>query len=199
MLEVDRRRAAGAGRADPAGGRDRRPGPGGGRRPRGALRRTHHPARRCRARARRAGPGPAQLRRRARRHRRPAGAGLAQHRHAVRPRPGAAGAGTLLPVGDLAGEEPFVDVAPVGAPPDRPVLRVLPGPAPDWLDDAAWTALTTQEWPVGSDSDRVGPAADRTAAGPGPGRRAAQRGAGARARCRCRPTAPRCSSSPTTR
>ena len=64
--------------------------------------------------------------------------------------------GTLLPVGDLAGEEPFVDVAPVGPPPDRPVLRVLPGPRRDWLDDAAWAALTTQEWRVGSDSDRVG-------------------------------------------
>jgi biotin-dependent carboxylase-like uncharacterized protein len=65
-------------------------------------------------------------------------------------------AGTLLPVGDLAGDEPFVDVAPVGAPPDRPVLRVLPGPRRDWLDDAAWAALITQEWQVGSDSDRVG-------------------------------------------
>ncbi len=65
-------------------------------------------------------------------------------------------AGTLLPVGGLAGEEPVVDVAPVGSPPDRPVLRVLPGPRRDWLDDAAWAALTTQEWAVGSDSDRVG-------------------------------------------
>jgi biotin-dependent carboxylase-like uncharacterized protein len=65
-------------------------------------------------------------------------------------------AGTMLPVGDLAGDEPFVDVAPVGPPPDRPVLRVLPGPRRDWLDDAAWAALTTQEWRVGSDSDRVG-------------------------------------------
>ena len=64
--------------------------------------------------------------------------------------------GTLLPVGDLAGEEPFVDVAPVAPPPDRPVLRVLPGPRRDWLDDAARAALTTQEWRVGSDSDRVG-------------------------------------------
>jgi biotin-dependent carboxylase-like uncharacterized protein len=61
-------------------------------------------------------------------------------------------AGTLLPVGDLAGEEPFVDVAPVGFPPDRPVLRLLPGPRRDWLDHAAWVALTTQEWRVGSDA-----------------------------------------------
>lgn len=65
-------------------------------------------------------------------------------------------AGTVLPVGDLAGEEPVVDVAPVGAPPDRPVLRVLPGPRRDWFADAAWTALTTREWAVAADSDRVG-------------------------------------------
>ncbi len=65
-------------------------------------------------------------------------------------------AGTLLPVGDLAGEEPFVDVAPVGAPQDRPVLHVLPGPRREWLADAAWHALTAQEWQVGNDSDRVG-------------------------------------------
>ena len=65
-------------------------------------------------------------------------------------------AGALLPVGDLAGEEPFVDVAPVGPPPDRPVLRVLPGPRRDWLADAAWRAFTTQEWRVGSASDRGG-------------------------------------------
>ncbi|WP_309229482.1 MULTISPECIES: biotin-dependent carboxyltransferase family protein [unclassified Blastococcus] len=65
-------------------------------------------------------------------------------------------AGTLLPVGDLAADEPVVDVAPVGPPPDRPVLRVLPGPRRDWLDDAAWAALTTQEWAVAADSDRVG-------------------------------------------
>jgi biotin-dependent carboxylase-like uncharacterized protein len=65
-------------------------------------------------------------------------------------------ADVLLPVGDLAGEEPFVDVAPVGPPPERPVLRVLPGPRRDWLDAAAWTALTSQPWGVAADSDRVG-------------------------------------------
>ncbi|WP_456599692.1 5-oxoprolinase subunit C family protein [Blastococcus sp. SYSU DS0616] len=65
-------------------------------------------------------------------------------------------AGTRLPVGGLAGEEPVVDVAPVGAPSDRPVLRVLPGPRRDWLDDAAWPALLGAGWAVGADSDRVG-------------------------------------------
>ena len=32
----------------------------------------------------------------------------------------------------------------------------LPGPRRDWLDPAAWTALTTQEWTVTADSNRVG-------------------------------------------
>ncbi|MGY1835313.1 biotin-dependent carboxyltransferase family protein [Blastococcus sp. SYSU DS0510] len=70
--------------------------------------------------------------------------------------PAVLAAGTRLPVGGLAGEEPVVDVAPVGAPPERPVLRVLPGPRRDWFDDAAWPALLASSWRVGADSDRVG-------------------------------------------
>jgi allophanate hydrolase subunit 2 len=65
-------------------------------------------------------------------------------------------AGDRLPVGDLAADEPVVDVAPVGPPSSRPVLRVLPGPRRDWLVPEAWTALTAQEWTVTADSDRVG-------------------------------------------
>ena len=64
--------------------------------------------------------------------------------------------GDRLPVGDLAAEEPFVDIAPVRPPSPVPVLRVLPGPRRAWLDPAAWTALTTQEWTVTADSNRVG-------------------------------------------
>src|SRR5215207_6111501 len=64
--------------------------------------------------------------------------------------------GDELPVGDLVGEEPLVDVAPVRAPSSRPVLRVLPGPRRDWLAPAAWTALTGAGWTVTADSDRVG-------------------------------------------
>ncbi|MGY1914471.1 5-oxoprolinase subunit C family protein [Blastococcus sp. SYSU DS0973] len=64
--------------------------------------------------------------------------------------------GLRLPVGSLVGEEPFVDVAPVAAPSDRPVLGVLPGPRRDWLDEAAWPALVRAEWRVSPDSDRVG-------------------------------------------
>jgi biotin-dependent carboxylase-like uncharacterized protein len=65
-------------------------------------------------------------------------------------------AGDELPVGALAGAEPFVDVAPVRAPSSSPVLRVLPGPRRDWLAPAAWTALTGAGWTVTTDSDRVG-------------------------------------------
>ena len=65
-------------------------------------------------------------------------------------------AGDELPVGDLSGEEPFVDVAPVRGPSAEPLLRVLPGPRRDWLAPAAWSALTSADWAVTADSDRVG-------------------------------------------
>jgi biotin-dependent carboxylase-like uncharacterized protein len=65
-------------------------------------------------------------------------------------------AGDRLPVGDLAADEPVVDVAPVRPPSSRPVLRLLPGPRRDWLAPEAWTALTSREWAVTADSDRVG-------------------------------------------
>jgi len=65
-------------------------------------------------------------------------------------------AGDRLGVGSLAGEEPVVDVAAVAPVPERPVLRVLPGPRRDWLAPAAWAALTGQEWQVSADSDRIG-------------------------------------------
>jgi len=64
--------------------------------------------------------------------------------------------GDRLPAGDLRGEEPFVDVAPVRAPSAAPVLRVLPGPRRNWLEPAAWTELTTRPWTVTANSNRVG-------------------------------------------
>jgi allophanate hydrolase subunit 2 len=36
------------------------------------------------------------------------------------------------------------------------VLRVLPGPRRDWLTPTAWTALTSEDWALSTDSDRVG-------------------------------------------
>ena len=65
-------------------------------------------------------------------------------------------AGSALRIGALAGAEPIVDVAAVRLPSDAPVVRVLPGPRRDWLLPAAWTALTSHEWTVSADSDRVG-------------------------------------------
>jgi biotin-dependent carboxylase-like uncharacterized protein len=64
--------------------------------------------------------------------------------------------GDRLPVGTLGGEEPVVDVAAVRPPSVRPVLHVLAGPRRDWLEPAAWTALTGAEWTVTAQSDRVG-------------------------------------------
>jgi biotin-dependent carboxylase-like uncharacterized protein len=64
--------------------------------------------------------------------------------------------GDRLPVGTLQAEEPFVDIAAVRAPSSAPVLRILPGPRRDWLDPGAWTALTSSEWTVTADSNRVG-------------------------------------------
>ena len=65
-------------------------------------------------------------------------------------------AGDVLPIGTLAADEPIVDVAAVRPPASRPVLRVLPGPRRDWLEAAAWTTLTSAEWTVTADSNRVG-------------------------------------------
>jgi allophanate hydrolase subunit 2 len=63
-------------------------------------------------------------------------------------------AGQLLPVGHPLGN-PGVDVAPVRLPQSGLVaLDALPGPRLDWLAHPA--DLTTPEWSVGSDSDRVG-------------------------------------------
>jgi biotin-dependent carboxylase-like uncharacterized protein len=65
-------------------------------------------------------------------------------------------AGDRLPVGDLAGDEPVVDVAPVAPPAGRPVLRILPGPRRDRLAAGAEALLVGAEWAVTADSDRVG-------------------------------------------
>jgi biotin-dependent carboxylase-like uncharacterized protein len=65
-------------------------------------------------------------------------------------------AGDVLAVGGAAAEEPVVDVAPVRAPSVQPVLRVLTGPRRDWLVPAAWSLLTSADWVVTADSNRVG-------------------------------------------
>jgi biotin-dependent carboxylase-like uncharacterized protein len=71
--------------------------------------------------------------------------------------------GDELPVGDPRPPRvtgwPTVEQAPVAGPPppdDVVVLRAVPGPRADWLDDAARAALWGAEWEVSADSDRVG-------------------------------------------
>ena len=66
-------------------------------------------------------------------------------------------AGDRLCVGDAAGAEPGIDVAAVAEPAGGLVeVRVTEGPRRDWFDDAAWRLLTTQEYAVSGESNRVG-------------------------------------------
>ena len=66
-------------------------------------------------------------------------------------------AGDRLAVGDQVAELPGVDLAAVAEPPaDRLEVRVTEGPRRDWFDDDAWRLLTTQEYVVSGESNRVG-------------------------------------------
>ena len=66
-------------------------------------------------------------------------------------------AGDRLAVGDTAGAEPGIDVAAVAEPTGGVLeVRVSDGPRRDWFDDAAWRLLTTQEYAVSGESNRVG-------------------------------------------
>ena len=62
--------------------------------------------------------------------------------------------GKELPVGAPLQPLPDTDLAPVERP--RTTLAVLPGPRRDWFAAEAWTALSSAEWTVTPDSDRVG-------------------------------------------
>ncbi|MEV5830029.1 biotin-dependent carboxyltransferase family protein [Spirillospora sp. NPDC052242] len=66
-------------------------------------------------------------------------------------------AGDRIPVGPATGLDPItVDVAPVPAAPETPVLRVLPGPRDDWFAPDALRTLTSAVYRVSPDSNRVG-------------------------------------------
>ena len=74
--------------------------------------------------------------------------------------------GDRLPVGSPVGAVPGVDVAPVRALAEEPVLRAVPGPRVDWFTPEALTTLRTGRFEVAPASDRVGlrlsgPALDR--------------------------------------
>jgi biotin-dependent carboxylase-like uncharacterized protein len=66
-------------------------------------------------------------------------------------------AGDRLPVGDTRGLPPIlVDVAPVSAVEEEPVLRVLPGPRDDWFSPEALSVLTGSSYRVTAESNRIG-------------------------------------------
>ncbi|MCD0451822.1 biotin-dependent carboxyltransferase family protein [Actinocorallia sp. API 0066] len=78
--------------------------------------------------------------------------------------------GMRLPLGRVVGGFSGVDVAPVPALPERPVLAVIPGPRADWFTEAALDTLLGAEYLVTERSNRVGvrldgPALDRARAG----------------------------------
>ena len=70
--------------------------------------------------------------------------------------PPALSAGMTLPVGDRVAAYPVVDLAPQAAFPEELTLRVLAGPRLDWFAPGTLEALTSAEYTVTTDLDRVG-------------------------------------------
>ncbi len=70
--------------------------------------------------------------------------------------PPALSAGTTLPVGRRVLDHPGVDLAPVPALPDEPVLRVSPGPRLPWFTHGALSTLVSSAFVATPDADRVG-------------------------------------------
>ena len=65
--------------------------------------------------------------------------------------------GARLPVGHGSGDVPAVDVAPVARPADGVVVLALTmGPRDDWFTEAAGSLLTSTDWTVTAELDRVG-------------------------------------------
>ncbi|MFC7490706.1 MULTISPECIES: biotin-dependent carboxyltransferase family protein [unclassified Knoellia] len=64
--------------------------------------------------------------------------------------------GDVLAVGRPDGDVPAVDVVPVSALPDEPVLRVVPGPRADWFAPETLSAMGRTAYRVTPSSDRVG-------------------------------------------
>jgi biotin-dependent carboxylase-like uncharacterized protein len=65
-------------------------------------------------------------------------------------------AGDVLPIGDLAIDTVFFEVAPVRSPAAEIVLSIAPGPHDDALDAAGWVALAQTAWQLDPRSDRIG-------------------------------------------
>jgi biotin-dependent carboxylase-like uncharacterized protein len=64
--------------------------------------------------------------------------------------------GIALPVGDVTGPPPAVDLAPRGRLPDEPTLRVTPGPRLDWFTATALSTLVSTPYTVTAELDRIG-------------------------------------------
>jgi biotin-dependent carboxylase-like uncharacterized protein len=64
--------------------------------------------------------------------------------------------GARLPVGDLAGGDPFRQVAPTPPVDPEPVLRTVRGPRDEVITHDAVRGLIGAAWTVTSDSDRTG-------------------------------------------
>ena len=64
--------------------------------------------------------------------------------------------GARLPVGELAGGDPFLQVAPTPPIDPEPVLRTVRGPRDDVFTEQALRTLIGVAWTVTSDSDRTG-------------------------------------------
>ena len=67
--------------------------------------------------------------------------------------PPAVRTGDVLPVGDEVGEAAAATPDPL---PDKPVLRIVPGPRADWFAPDALEALTSRPWRMSAASNRVG-------------------------------------------
>jgi biotin-dependent carboxylase-like uncharacterized protein len=71
--------------------------------------------------------------------------------------PAALETGSRLPIGQTGLAYPDVDLAPRSELPDRPVLRVVPGPRDDWFSaDALGRLYDPGGYEVSADSNRVG-------------------------------------------
>ncbi|MCP9949452.1 biotin-dependent carboxyltransferase family protein [Actinomadura madurae] len=65
--------------------------------------------------------------------------------------------GDRLPVGSVENlDDITVDVAPAPPLPEIPVLRIIPGPRDDWFTEDAMVTLTSKQYEVSPDSNRVG-------------------------------------------
>ncbi|TDD38172.1 biotin-dependent carboxyltransferase [Actinomadura sp. KC06] len=64
--------------------------------------------------------------------------------------------GTRLPLGPSTAAALNVDIAPVPGPAPTPTLDIVPGPRDDWFIPQALTLLTSNEYTVTSEANRIG-------------------------------------------